>query len=59
MYVLLFRRAENGPCGYVLVPVDESKAKFTWVINADLKVKLLTMYNITLNKLSEATFLPC
>ena len=47
MYVLLFFRAENGPSGYVLVPVDESKAKFTWVINADLKVKLFTMCIIT------------
>jgi len=30
-------RAENGPCGYKLVPVDANRTKLIWIINSDLK----------------------
>ncbi|XP_003386712.1 PREDICTED: stAR-related lipid transfer protein 3-like [Amphimedon queenslandica] len=30
-------RGENGPGGYVLIPLDSSKTLFKWVIDSDLK----------------------
>ena len=31
-------RAENGPCGYKLEPVNSNRTKLLWIINSDLKV---------------------
>ena len=31
-------RAENGPCGYKVVPMGENRTLFIWVLNSDLKV---------------------
>ena len=30
-------RAENGPCGYKLEPVNSNRTKLLWIINSDLK----------------------
>lgn len=30
-------RAENGPCGYVVIPVNSSQCKFLWILNSNLK----------------------
>ena len=31
-------RAENGPCGYVVIPIDSGRTKLIWIINTNLKV---------------------
>ena len=33
-------RAENGPCGYVVVPIESGRTKFIWIINSNLKVSI-------------------
>ena len=38
MFVTNECRAENGPCGYVVVPVDSERTKLIWIINSNLKV---------------------
>ena len=35
---LFHSRGENGPCGYKVVPVSDSKSLYIWIINTDLKV---------------------
>ena len=37
-FLYCISRAENGPCGYVVVPVDSGCAKLIWIINSNLKV---------------------
>ena len=42
--VMFMYRAENGPCGYVVIPVESGKTKLIWIINSNLKVSCLTSY---------------
>ena len=37
-------RAENGPCGYVVIPIELRRTKFIWIINSNLKVSGCTWY---------------
>ena len=36
-------RAENGPCGYVVIPVESGRTKLIWIINSNLKVSWVTL----------------
>ena len=35
----LHYRAENGPCGYLVIPISANQCKFVWVLNSNLKVR--------------------
>lgn len=49
MYFLVSYSGENGPCGYVLLPVDLQRTLFIWLLDTDLKVIVaLIIFKITL-----------
>ena len=37
--VVVVYRAENGPCGYLVIAVNRSQSKFIWILNSNLKVR--------------------
>jgi hypothetical protein len=43
------KRAENGPTAYIVEKIDESTCKFTWILNVDLKVKIILLFIHTQN----------
>ena len=49
LYYRNFIRAENGPCGYVVIPVDSARTKLMWIINSNLKVMTVYTYRIAGN----------
>lgn len=36
--LLVRKRGENGPTGYIIEKIDEGTCRFTWILNVDLKV---------------------